>query len=151
MYTWIFLFLLKHFQPIFSTGGLTLWLIVCSLNKLKMINNFKGHPVLDGPLSLVMFFWPSSRSMHGAKNRILGNHRIFHERGQSLIPSMSNKHYFSLLGTVSGPISYRNGKFWTKNGPKSKKKPKTLITLIWIAEFYCSATNHLELGIWVGW
>ena len=34
-------------------------------------------------------------------------------RGQGLIPSMSNKLYFSLLGTVSGPISYRNGEFWT--------------------------------------
>ena len=72
---------------LFFRRGLTLWLIVCSLNKLKMINNFKGHPVLDRPLSLVMFFWPSSRSMHGAKNRILGNHRIFHERGQGSRPN----------------------------------------------------------------
>ena len=82
VYLNIFFLHLCIFNLFFQKGGrLTLWLIVCSLNKMKLVNNFKGHPVLDGPSSLVMFLWPSSRSMHGAKNRILENHRIFHERG----------------------------------------------------------------------
>ena len=96
-----------------------------------MINNFKGHPVLDGPLSLVMFFWPSSRSMHGAKNRILGNHRIFHERGQGSRPNSIyvKQTLFFLIGNCFRTNIIQK---WRILDPKWLKKTKnTHFELIW--------------------